>query len=73
VRSRAGPSANPLPRIEAAALTVAAHNGIEYGLMQAYAEGYELLAAEPRITTVDGVEGSWQKGTGGGGGFLSFW
>ena len=24
------------------------HNGIEYGLMQAYAEGYELLAAEPR-------------------------
>lgn len=55
VRSRAGPSANPLPRIEAAALTVAAHNGIEYGLMQAYAEGYELSGREPRITAVDSV------------------
>ncbi|AII10885.1 phosphogluconate dehydrogenase (NAD(+)-dependent, decarboxylating) [Rhodococcus opacus] len=39
------------------------HNGVEYGLMQAYAEGYELLAAEPRITAVDSVMGAWQKGT----------
>ena len=39
------------------------HNGIEYGLMQAYAEGYELLAAEPRITAVDSVMRAWQKGT----------
>ncbi|RYE41094.1 MAG: decarboxylating 6-phosphogluconate dehydrogenase [Hyphomicrobiales bacterium] len=39
------------------------HNGIEYGLMQAYAEGYELLAAEPRITSPDNVMGAWQKGT----------
>ena len=39
------------------------HNGIEYGLMQAYAEGYELLAAEPRITVPDAVMGAWQKGT----------
>ena len=29
------------------------HNAIEYGLMQAYAEGYELLAAEPRIAAPD--------------------
>ncbi|TSD40391.1 decarboxylating 6-phosphogluconate dehydrogenase [Rhodococcus sp. KBS0724] len=39
------------------------HNGIEYGLMQAYAEGYELLAAEPRISAVENVMGAWQKGT----------
>ena len=31
------------------------HNGIEYGLMTAYAEGYELLAAEPLITDVQAV------------------
>ncbi|QSE84896.1 hypothetical protein JWS14_40330 [Rhodococcus koreensis] len=42
-------------RIEAAALSVAVHNGIEYGLMQAYAEGYELSGREPRITAVDSV------------------
>ena len=34
---------------------MAAHNGIEYGLMQAYAEGYELSGREPRITAVDSV------------------
>ena len=28
------------------------HNGIEYGLMQAYAEGYELMAATDLITNV---------------------
>lgn len=39
------------------------HNGIEYGLMQAYAEGYELLAAEPRIAAVENVMSAWQKGT----------
>ncbi|MGW4338589.1 phosphogluconate dehydrogenase (NAD(+)-dependent, decarboxylating) [Rhodococcus koreensis] len=39
------------------------HNGIEYGLMQAYAEGYELLATEPRITAAESVIGAWQKGT----------
>ncbi|ABH00708.1 phosphogluconate dehydrogenase (decarboxylating) (plasmid) [Rhodococcus jostii RHA1] len=39
------------------------HNGIEYGLMQAYAEGYELLAAEPRISAPDDVMGAWQQGT----------
>ena len=31
------------------------HNGIEYGLMQAYAEGYELLAAKDLVTDVHGT------------------
>ncbi|MGC4932090.1 phosphogluconate dehydrogenase (NAD(+)-dependent, decarboxylating) [Gordonia sp. DT30] len=39
------------------------HNGIEYGLMQAYGEGYELLCAEPRITAPDAVMAAWQRGT----------
>ncbi|MCF8589755.1 phosphogluconate dehydrogenase (NAD(+)-dependent, decarboxylating) [Gordonia liuliyuniae] len=39
------------------------HNGIEYGLMQAYAEGYELLAAESLITAPDEVMRAWQSGT----------
>ncbi|MGE5763637.1 MAG: phosphogluconate dehydrogenase (NAD(+)-dependent, decarboxylating) [Mycobacterium leprae] len=40
------------------------HNGIEYGLMQAYAEGYELLAAHPALVTdVEGVVASWREGT----------
>lgn len=39
------------------------HNGIEYGLMHAYAEGYELLAAEPLITDVQAVLQAWTKGT----------
>jgi 6-phosphogluconate dehydrogenase len=39
------------------------HNGIEYGMMQAYAEGYELMAASPLVTDVAGTIASWQKGT----------
>ena len=39
------------------------HNGIEYGLMQAYAEGYELLAGKDIITDVPGVMHAWQDGT----------
>ena len=39
------------------------HNGIEYGLMQAYAEGYELLAASDVVTDVPGVFRSWREGT----------
>jgi 6-phosphogluconate dehydrogenase len=39
------------------------HNGIEYGLMQAYAEGWELLEATPLVTDVRKVFESWQKGT----------
>ncbi|QCB49472.1 decarboxylating 6-phosphogluconate dehydrogenase [Rhodococcus sp. PAMC28707] len=39
------------------------HNGIEYGLMQAYAEGYELLEAEELVQDVQGVLRAWSKGT----------
>lgn len=39
------------------------HNGIEYGLMQAYAEGYELLEAKDIIKDVPGTFRAWQKGT----------
>ncbi|MGY1731475.1 phosphogluconate dehydrogenase (NAD(+)-dependent, decarboxylating) [Geodermatophilus sp. SYSU D01045] len=39
------------------------HNGIEYALMQAYGEGYELLAAVDLIEDVPGVVASWTQGT----------
>jgi 6-phosphogluconate dehydrogenase len=39
------------------------HNGIEYGMMQAYAEGWELLQAADIVTDVPGVVRSWTQGT----------
>ncbi|MBO0871162.1 MAG: decarboxylating 6-phosphogluconate dehydrogenase [Micromonosporaceae bacterium] len=39
------------------------HNGIEYGMMHAYAEGYELLEAAEVIDNVPGVIQSWRSGT----------
>jgi 6-phosphogluconate dehydrogenase len=39
------------------------HNGIEYGMMQAYGEGYELLAAADIVTDVAGAFRSWREGT----------
>src|SRR4051794_33956096 len=39
------------------------HNGIEYGLMQAYAEGWELLETTDLVTDVREVFRSWQTGT----------
>ncbi len=39
------------------------HNGIEYGLMHAYAEGYELLTASEHVTNVPAVIKSWRSGT----------
>jgi 6-phosphogluconate dehydrogenase len=39
------------------------HNGIEYGLMHAYAEGYELLVASEFVENVPGVVKSWREGT----------
>ena len=39
------------------------HNGIEYGLMQAYAEGYELLESQEIIEDVAGILRAWQSGT----------
>ncbi|MDN5797214.1 MAG: decarboxylating 6-phosphogluconate dehydrogenase [Intrasporangium sp.] len=39
------------------------HNGIEYGLMQAYAEGYELLVRKDIVTDVPGAFKAWSRGT----------
>ncbi|WP_137814036.1 phosphogluconate dehydrogenase (NAD(+)-dependent, decarboxylating) [Gandjariella thermophila] len=39
------------------------HNGIEYGLMQAYAEGFELLSAADFVRDVPGVLKAWTRGT----------
>lgn len=39
------------------------HNGIEYALMTAYAEGYELLAAEDLIRDPQAVYQGWTNGT----------
>jgi 6-phosphogluconate dehydrogenase len=39
------------------------HNGIEYGLMQAYAEGWELLEAADEVENVREVLRSWREGT----------
>jgi 6-phosphogluconate dehydrogenase len=39
------------------------HNGIEYGMMQAYAEGWELLEASDLIKNVPETFRSWREGT----------
>jgi 6-phosphogluconate dehydrogenase len=39
------------------------HNGIEYGMMQAFAEGYELLAASEYVDNVPGIIKSWREGS----------
>ncbi|WP_199254734.1 phosphogluconate dehydrogenase (NAD(+)-dependent, decarboxylating) [Mycolicibacterium mengxianglii] len=39
------------------------HNGIEYALMTAYAEGYEMLAAEPLVKDPQAVYQAWTNGT----------
>ena len=39
------------------------HNGVEYALMTAYAEGYELLAAEPLVKDPAAVYQAWSNGT----------
>lgn len=39
------------------------HNGIEYGLMHAYAEGFELLTAEDSIADPAAVMKAWTCGT----------
>jgi 6-phosphogluconate dehydrogenase len=39
------------------------HNGIEYGMMQAFAEGYELLDKKDIIKDVHGTFKAWQRGT----------
>src|SRR3712207_366676 len=39
------------------------HNGIEYAVMQSYAEGYELLQAVDMVENVTDVFRSWREGT----------
>jgi 6-phosphogluconate dehydrogenase len=39
------------------------HNGIEYALMTAYAEGYEILAAEELVKDPQAVYQAWTNGT----------
>ena len=39
------------------------HNGIEYGLMQAYAEGYELLARSGLDIDAKGALSAWRQGS----------
>ncbi len=39
------------------------HNGIEYGLMQAYAEGFELMHASPYDLELDRVAAVWMRGS----------
>jgi len=50
-------------RVGAGHYTKMVHNGIEYGLMQAYAEGYELLAAKDIVENVPGAFKAWSRGT----------
>jgi 6-phosphogluconate dehydrogenase len=39
------------------------HNGIEYGLMQAYGEGFELLEAAPFKLDLPRIAEAWRKGS----------
>jgi 6-phosphogluconate dehydrogenase len=39
------------------------HNGIEYGMMHAFAEGYELMKAAEIIEDVPGIIKSWREGS----------
>jgi 6-phosphogluconate dehydrogenase len=44
-------------------VTKMVHNGIEYGLMQAYAEGFEILHASEYPLDLAAVAKAWQHGT----------
>ncbi len=50
-------------RIGAGHFAKMVHNGIEYAMMQAFAEGWELLEASDEVTDVREVFRSWQEGT----------
>ncbi|MBU0756404.1 MAG: NADP-dependent phosphogluconate dehydrogenase, partial [Planctomycetes bacterium] len=39
------------------------HNGIEYGMMQAYAEGYEIMKKSPFDLDLRAVSRAWQHGS----------
>jgi 6-phosphogluconate dehydrogenase len=50
-------------KVGAGHYTKMVHNGIEYGLMAAYAEGFELLEAKDIVTDVPGAFKAWTRGT----------
>ena len=50
-------------KVGAGHFTKMVHNGIEYGIMQAYAEGYELLEAADVVDNVPAAFESWREGT----------
>jgi 6-phosphogluconate dehydrogenase len=39
------------------------HNGIEYGMLQAYAEGFEILKASPYDFDLGGLASLWNQGS----------
>jgi 6-phosphogluconate dehydrogenase len=39
------------------------HNGIEYGLMQAYAEGFEIMKTSPYALDLHGIASIWGQGS----------
>ncbi|GAA0974927.1 decarboxylating 6-phosphogluconate dehydrogenase [Nocardioides aquaticus] len=51
------------PRPGAGHFSKMVHNGIEYAMMQAYAEGFELLEAADMVDNVVDVLDSWRGGT----------
>lgn len=50
-------------RVGAGHFSKMVHNGIEYAMMQAYAEGYELLEKAGMVENVTEVFDSWREGT----------
>jgi len=50
-------------KVGAGHYTKMVHNGIEYGLMAAYAEGFELLMKKDIVDDVPGAFKAWSRGT----------
>jgi len=50
-------------RVGAGHFSKMVHNGIEYAMMQAYAEGYELLEKADLVDDVTAVFDAWREGT----------
>jgi 6-phosphogluconate dehydrogenase len=50
-------------RVGAGHFSKMVHNGIEYAMMQAYAEGFELLEKVDMVDNVTAVFDSWRQGT----------
>ena len=50
-------------KVGAGHFTKMVHNGIEYAIMQAYAEGFELLEAAKMVDNVPAAFDSWREGT----------